>query len=111
VIDGDTITIATKLAGFSSNEIYKFSVRINGIDTPEIKGKNVDEKNVARIAKAALEELIMSKDVQLKNVAFEKYGRLLSDVYINDIHINKWMVEKRFALPYDGGKKMIPQSW
>ena len=44
VYDGDTITIASKVPGLKNSPIYKFSVRLNGIDTPEIKGKNEDEK-------------------------------------------------------------------
>jgi endonuclease YncB( thermonuclease family) len=58
-----------------------------------MKGKNVDEKNVARLAKEALEKLLLSKDVYLKNVRLEKYGRLLCDVYLGDLHVNKWMVD------------------
>ena len=38
VYDGDTITIASKLP-FESYPLYRLSVRLNGIDTPEIKGK------------------------------------------------------------------------
>ena len=55
--------------------------------------------------------MIMGKDVELKNVALEKYGRLLCDVYYGECHINAWMVKKRYALPYDGGTKAHPKSW
>lgn len=41
VYDGDTITIAAKLP-YKGSPIYRFSVRLNGIDTPEIKGKTND---------------------------------------------------------------------
>ena len=43
VYDGDTITIASKLP-YDASPLYRLSVRLNGIDTPEIKGKNDDEK-------------------------------------------------------------------
>ncbi len=53
----------------------------------------------------------MGKDILLKNVKLEKYGRLLCDVYYGNVHINKWMVDKRFGLPYNGGTKSRPKSW
>lgn len=111
VYDGDTITIANKLPIYHCNDVFRFSVRLNGIDTPEIKGKDDDEKEAAKIAKNALTEKIMHKYVILKNVATEKYGRLLADVYLGDLHLNKWMLDNRFAMSYDGGKKVAPKSW
>ena len=53
VYDGDTITIASKLP-FKESPLYRLSVRLNGIDTPEIKGKNEDEKTAAKITRDAL---------------------------------------------------------
>ena len=47
VYDGDTITIASKLP-FVESPLYRLSVRLNGIDTPEIKGKTEDEKTAAK---------------------------------------------------------------
>jgi endonuclease YncB( thermonuclease family) len=41
----------------------------------------------------------------------EKYGRILAEVYLGDLHINAYMVEKRLAVPYDGRKKGVPSSW
>ena len=46
VYDGDTITIASKLP-FDNSPLYRLSVRLNGIDAPEIKGKTDDEKTAA----------------------------------------------------------------
>ena len=111
VYDGDTITIASKVPGLKNSPIYKFSVRLNGIDTPEIKGKNADEKEIAQKARDALSEKIMGKDIFLKDVQTEKYGRLLCEIYLNKEHLNKWMIDQRYALAYDGGTKVIPKSW
>jgi len=86
-------------------------VRLNGIDTPEIKGKNEDEKRSAQIAKQALENLILHRDVVLKNTQTEKYGRILADVYIGELNLNKWMLDNKYAVPYDGGTKKSPDSW
>lgn len=111
VYDGDTITVANKLPIYHCNDLFRFSVRLNGIDTPEIKGKDEDEKEAAKVAKNALAEKIMDKYVILKNVATEKYGRLLADVYLEDLHLNKWMLDNRYAVAYDGGTKIAPKSW
>ena len=111
VYDGDTITIASKLPGLKKSPIYKFSVRLNGIDTPEMRGKNDDEKEMAHKARDALSARIFGKDVFLKNVQTEKYGRLLCDVYLEAENVNVWMIEKRYAMPYDGGTKVNPVSW
>lgn len=110
VYDGDTITIASKLP-YSDSPIYKFQVRLNGIDTPEIKGKTENEKNQAKKSKEALTNLIFGKVVELKNVSNEKYGRILADVYLKDLNVNNWMIENNYAIKYDGGKKLIPDNW
>ncbi len=110
VYDGDTITVATRLP-FKDSPLYRFSVRLNGIDTPEIKGKTSDEKELAIKARDALSKQIINKEVELKNVALEKYGRLLADVYINNRHMNQWMIDQRFAVEYSGGTKMSPVNW
>ena len=111
VYDGDTITIAAKLP-YNDSLLYRFSIRLN----PEIKGHSEDEKAAAQVSKRALENLILHKYVVLKNKSTEKYGRILADVYIvydkNDkLHLNKWMLDNRYAVEYDGGTKNAPKSW
>lgn len=110
VYDGDTITIASKLP-FYDSPLYRLSVRLNSIDTPEIKGKNEDEKKAAKIARDALSSLILNKYVTLKNIQSEKYGRILADVYLDDLWLNEWMIKERYAVKYDGGTKLSPTSW
>ena len=104
VYDGDTITIASKLP-YEASPLYRFSVRLNRIDTAEIKSKNKAEKEMAKIAKERLSNIIMNKVVLLKNVKTEKYGRVLADVYHNNTCMNDWMLENKLAVEYDGGKK------
>ena len=110
VYDGDTITIASKLP-FDNSPLYRLSVRLNGIDTPEIKGKTDDEKIAAKQVKDALSVLILNKRVSLKNIQTEKYGRILADVYIGELHINQWLITEKYAVKYDGGTKKSPESW
>lgn len=112
VYDGDTITIASKLP-YDASPMYRLSVRLNGIDTPEIKGKGVseEEKEAAKVARDFVSNLVFNKYVVLKNIASEKYGRILADVYIGDVHLNELLIEKRYAVKYDGGTKVKPTSW
>lgn len=86
-------------------------MRLNGIDCPEIKSKNENEKQCAQIAKKELSNLILNKIITLKNVETEKYGRILAEVYLDELHLNKYMIEKRLAVTYDGGTKISPRDW
>lgn len=103
VYDGDSITVASKI--FDSKKIYRFSVRLKGIDAPEIRGKTQEEKNAAIISRNALREKVMGEIVLLEDVKKEKYGRLLANIYCNNTNVNEWMLINNFAIPYDGGKK------
>ena len=109
VYDGDTITVASRL--YHGAPIYRFSVRLNGIDTPEMKSKDEEEKNCAHVAREALRQRIDGRIVELKNTSMEKYGRILADVYLGDENMNMWMLSEGYALPYDGGTKTKPESW
>ena len=110
VYDGDTITVAAKLP-YPDSPIYRFSVRLNGIDSPEIKAKSSTEKMLAVNAREALSGRILNRIVQLKHTSTEKYGRLLADVYLGETNMNEWMIANKFAVPYDGGTKHRPSEW
>jgi endonuclease YncB( thermonuclease family) len=83
VYDWDTFTLAGHLP-YEGSPLYRFSVRLNGIDCLNLKGKTGKH----------LEDLIMGKTVTLKNVKNEKYGRLLADVFIGDLHVNQYMLDE-----------------
>jgi len=110
VYDGDTITIASKMP-YTGSPIYRFSVRINGIDCPEIRGKSESEKQCAILAREHVEHIAFNNIVTLENVELEKYGRILADVYVNNVNIANSLIEKRLAVSYDGGKKQSPDDW
>jgi endonuclease YncB( thermonuclease family) len=112
VYDGDTITIVTLLFNGDvspKSKLYKFNVRILGIDTPELKTKNVGEKELAIIARNALSELVLNKVVKLENVSYDKYGRILCNVYLDNVNISEWLVSNNHAVLYNGGTKT--QKW
>jgi len=115
VYDGDTITVANRISvdggATYSPQIYRFNVRLHGIDSPEIRTKNATTKHLAIQSRDALHDLIYGKIVQLKNVSLEKYGRLLADIYVGDIHVNQWMLDHHYCVAYDGGAKHIPDEW
>ena len=110
VYDGDTFTMISKLP-HTEGPIYRFSVRMTGIDSPEIKGKTFNEKELAKKSRDALSNLILGKIIVLKNVSTEKYGRILADVYLGDLHVNEWMISNNYAVRYDGGTKERPDEW
>tara|TARA_B100000902_G_scaffold146655_1_gene143725 strand:+ start:2600 stop:3103 length:504 start_codon:yes stop_codon:yes gene_type:complete len=111
--DGDTITVAAYLP-FKESELYKFSVRINGIDCPEIRSKIETEKQCAIIAKKTVENKLLNNMIKLDNVKTEKYGRILADIFLKDepnISIGTWLIEQKLAVNYDGKKKISPDNW
>lgn len=112
VYDADTITIASKLP-YDDSPMYRLSVRLNGIDTPEMKGKGIldEEKEAAKMAREFVSNLVLNKFVTLQNIESEKYGRILADVYIGNIHLNEILLKERYAVKYDGGTKIKPTSW
>jgi endonuclease YncB( thermonuclease family) len=110
VYDGDTITIASKLP-YLDSPIYRFSVRINGIDCPEIKTKCKDEKEIAILAKKFLENKILNKIVNLGNIQKEKYGRLLADVFLDGEKISDLLLSSKLAIVYSGGTKKKNFDW
>ena len=103
VYDGDTITIATKMP--YDDNFYRFSVRIRGIDCPEIKSKNSNEKLCAIMARDFLKEIIFNKVAKLEEISYDKYGRILADVYVDDLNISELMISESLAIKYDGGRK------
>jgi len=112
VYDADTITIASKLP-YDASPMYRLSVRLNGIDTPEIKGKCIsdEEKEAAKEARDFVYKLVFNKYIRLENIQSEKYGRILADVYIDDIYLNELLIKEHYAVKYDGGTKKKPESW
>jgi len=103
VYDGDTITVASRIWG----TYYRFSVRLRGIDCPEMKS---DDKVIAMIAQKKVSDLILNKRVYLTEVSMDKYGRLLAKVSYHGVDVSAFLLGQKLAVPYDGGTKTIV-SW
>jgi len=103
IVDGDTIDIEIDL-GFSLTK--KERVRLAGIDTPESRTRDLDEKAEGLLAKSFLEkQLDEAVDLRVKTEKDGKYGRMLGWLHDGNKNINKYMVIKGYAWDYDGGKK------
>ena len=112
VVDGDTIDVTIDL-GF---DLYKKErVRVAGVDTPEKRTRNLEEKALGIDAtnwlKQKLEDTIdgeyeLTIRTELKG-GVGKYGRLLGWVYVGDeeVSLNEDMIEEGYAWAYDGGTK------
>ena len=73
VYDADTITIASKLP-YDNSPLYRLSVRLHGIDTPEIKGNDVtdDEKIASKNARDFVSNLVLNKYIRLENWIYQE---------------------------------------
>jgi endonuclease YncB( thermonuclease family) len=105
VYDGDTVTVVFK--PFENEPIYRYSIRLSGIDTPEIRTKNPDEKKKGLEVRDILRNEILDKLITIKCGKFDKYGRLLADIIYKGENINKWLISKGLAYEYNGGTKRI----
>ena len=112
MLDGDTIDVLIDL-GF---DLYKKErVRIAGVDTPEKRTRNLEEKELGIDATNWLKEKLdgtIAGDDEL-TIRTElvggvgKYGRLLGWVYVGDadVSLNEQMIDEGYAWAYDGGTK------
>lgn len=106
VVDGDTIDVVLDL-GFDI--LYKSRVRLYGIDTPESRTRDLDEKARGKLAGAFLKNAIDNGtkvviQTKLKD-SRGKFGRVLGDVVVDGVNINQLMVENYHAAAYFGQSK------
>lgn len=106
VVDGDTVDVVLDL-GFDI--FHKCRVRLYGIDTPESRTRDLDEKARGKMAGSFLKESIDAGNkiviqTKLKD-SKGKYGRVLGDVVVDDVNINQLMVDKHLAVKYFGQSK------
>lgn len=102
--DGDTLTVNLKdLPPVFGSTI---GVRIRGIDTAEMRGKNACEITAAKRAQIKTKELLSTaRTIKLVNVERDKYFRILADVFVDGRSVAIELLNEKLAIPYDGGKK------
>ena len=105
VYDGDTIKVVFPIMGSGSMKLYKWNCRLIGVDTPELKTKNKLEKELGYKVRDKLREKILGKIVYVECDKFDKYGRVLVNIFVHGKNISKWLIDNEYALEYDGGKK------
>ena len=103
--DGDTITL--HLPGLHPIIGDKISIRVNGIDTPEIRGKCDKEKYDAKQAKVMVADILKDAErITLKNMERGKYFRIAADVFVDGENLADMLIEAGVAVRYGGGKKV-----
>ena len=105
VVDGDTVDVDIDL-GFGMT-YKKQRVRMMGIDTPESRTRDLEEKFYGKQSKYFLEDLLKDKEVQLVSHDKGKFGRILGELFIegNELSINQQMIDNYHAVPYFGQSK------
>ena len=106
VVDVDTIDVVLNL-GFDI--LYKSRVRLYGIDTPESRTRNLDEKARGKMAGAFLKDAIEKGEKVIIQTKLKdsrgKFGRVLGNVIVDGININQTMIENFLAVAYFGQSK------
>ena len=104
IYDGDTFRANIKeypeLLG------YRIGIRVNGIDTPEMRGKCQQEKLLAKKAKQfSVTKLRAAQRIELRNMKRGKYFRIVADVYVDGKNLGEMLIDQELAVVYDGGRK------
>ena len=117
VVDGDTIDVTLDL-GF--DVCTRQRVRLLGIDTPESRTSDKEEKKFGLLSKKKLKEWCLKAvesekdDIEIELRCPErdsrgKFGRILAEVWVSEdgiwTNVNKWMCENDYAVPYVGQNK------
>ena len=116
VVDGDTIDVIIDL-GFKTWK--KVRVRMEGINTPESRTRDLEEKKRGLAAKDRLVEILKynNNECTLKVSGVGKFGRAIASVYVDTlspssdqssitiVNVNKQLIEEGHAVAYDGGKR------
>lgn len=108
IIDGDTLDLDIDL-GFDI--WHAIRVRLYGVDTPETRSTNIEEKRAGNLAKDYVKNWFDTNGYDIVINTFkgktEKYGRILAEVWDSKSEkcLNSELVKEHLAEPYFGGKK------
>ena len=105
VVDGDTVDVDIDL-GFGV-WLRKQRIRLYGIDTPESRTSDAEEKKYGLAAKQRMQEWLDGGNLKIvtHKDAKGKYGRILGELYTFDTNVNDKMVEEYHAVGYHGQSK------
>lgn len=109
VYDGDSIFIDLP----DQHPLFgdRIGVRIKGIDTPELRTKDLCEKKQGLEAKAVLQSLLgKGERVDIVNVQRDKYFRILGEVLVDGRPVTGELIKRKLAHPYYGEKK-VKRNW
>tara|TARA_B100000497_G_C7643982_1_gene387209 strand:- start:62 stop:403 length:342 start_codon:yes stop_codon:yes gene_type:complete len=103
VVDGDTIDALVDL-GFDTWK--KVRIRMMGMNAPESRTRDLEEKKLGLAAKARLIEMLGDGEFTLQSHGVGKYGRCLGEVFReSDVSINRQLINEGHATEYHGGKR------
>ena len=106
IVDGDTVDVDIDL-GFDMI-LSKQRIRLYGIDTPESRTRDKEEKFYGKLsAKFLKEQCKNNSEIFLKTYLDKKgkFGRILGELIVDGVNINKMMIEKYMAVEYHGQSK------
>lgn len=107
IYDGDTFYVSIRDWPAIVGE--HIAVRVNGVDTPEMKGDCTKEIKLAREAKQfTVNFLRNAKSIELKNIARDKYFRIDADVYADGKNLAEELIKHGLGYEYHGATK---KSW
>ena len=105
VVDGDTMDVTLDL-GFDI--LYNNRIRLYGINTPESRTRDLEEKKLGLAAKDRVKELCpVGSTVTIKTTkdGRGKYGRILGEIFVGEVNINQQLVAEGHAVEYFGGSR------
>ena len=112
VVDGDTIDVDIDL-GFGV-WLHKERVRIYGIDTPESRTRDLEEKKYGLAAKEFVKQFVKGNNIILRTEKYDakgKFGRILGDIIVDKVSMSDTMIKEHHAVPYYGqSKETIAES-
>ena len=101
--DGDTVTLGTIIPGYGPR---RFSCRLLGVDTPELRSRDPCEKELACIARDVVRGVLLHRLVSVSIQGVDKYGRLLVDLSTEKYeNVSSYILSQGLAVEYTGGKK------
>ena len=115
VVDGDTMDVILDL-GF--DVLHACRVRLAGIDTPESRTRDLDEKARGKLSKAYLKESIKGKKIVLRTKLKDsrgEFGRVIAEVWAefeegSMRNVNELMIKECYAVKYNAENKALVEE-